>query len=89
MIKKRKMKRPTKQQLYDIIEEYKKIIDVYEKILNEFKIEKVKEETCRTPYSFGQTAIKRLYKQGEKHVYVAIMADDENLYLYGVGKDEE
>lgn len=87
MSEKRKMKKPTKRQLYDMLAEYKKITDIYEKLLEEFKIEKVEEKVKLSMYQFDCMIINRLYVQGENRKHVAISVDKEHLKLYGVDKD--
>ena len=81
------MKKPTKQQLYDMLSEYKIMTNVYENILKEFKIEKVEEKVKPSMYHPGYMIINRLYVQGENRKYVAISVDNDYLNLYGVDKD--
>lgn len=81
------MNKPTKKQLYNMLAEYKNIIDVYEKILSEFKIKKVEERVEQSYLKFGHTILQRMYRQGKDIKYVAIHVDDEYLDLYGVDKN--
>ena len=83
------MNKPTKKHLYGAIKELTEQIKIYEKILEEFKIKKVREEITSSPYAFGNIIIKRLYKRGEEEKFVYVHVDDEFVYLYGDDKNEK
>ena len=89
MIKKRKMKKPTKQQLYNTIEGLKNMIDMYEELLAEFKIKKIREEITDSSQYFGYKILKRHYQRDKENKFMAMLIDNEYLDLYGVGKDEK
>ena len=81
------MNKPTKKHLYGAIKELTKQIKIYENILEEFKIKKVREEITSSPYAFESMIIKRLYKRGEEEKFMWVQVDDEFVYLYGVDKN--
>lgn len=84
----------TKKQLYAEIEELTlrigKLIreeEMYKRILDEFGIEKEVEEIKESENFWGQMILSRMYKQGDKQVWTAMLIDEDIIHLYGVDKN--